>query len=707
MARSFYRPAPDNTVEDYARKNTYFHQASDTHFEMVHVAASGGSGDRYFQRQWTIDFDGKQTNVVENQIDFVLGSGNHARTYLHRTARGTLAELPLGWYAEDGGTWAMNPGYDRPDHRGFQRNITYDCMFCHNSYPEIPAGNAGPRSVPLFSRVPQGIDCQRCHGDGAKHVAMARRQGARADETRGSIVNPSRLTPDRQMEVCMQCHLETTSSPLPASMVRYERGPFSYQPGEPLADFLLHFDHAPGAMHDDKFEIAGSVYRLRQSECFRKSNGALTCTTCHNPHDALRGEEAARHYTSVCRQCHGAALDRLVSAGSHTASADCTGCHMPQRRTDDVIHAVMTDHLIQRKKPSRDLLAPAVEHRVDGNSYRGEVIQYYPPPAQLRPSDELYLAIAQVAQQSNLSAGIARLQAAIEKYRPERAEYYLQLGDALCKAGRFAEAVPAYEDALRREPKSAAALERLALCRSSLKQYSRAEVALKQALEIAPSAAAWIQFGVLRLQEGKAPDASAAFEKAMELDPEMPDAYNTAGALWFKMGETARAETALRRAIRLQPSDAPAHGNLANLLAASDRFEEARFHFEAALRFQENYNEGRYNYALALAKVHRLDEAQRQVEAILRADPNNAAAHEFFGNLLGAKGQPDRAMEQFREAVRIEPDFARANLDLGAALADAGDRAAAMAYLRKAAQSRDSAVRDEAMKLLDRLRKVP
>jgi tetratricopeptide (TPR) repeat protein len=733
MARSFYRPAPDNTAEDYAQKNTYYHPASDIHFEMIHLPPSGGRGDRYIQRQSTIDFDGKPANVVENEIDFVLGSGNHARTYLHRTARGTLAQLPLGWYAENGGVWAMNPGYDRPDHQGFQRKITYDCMFCHNGYPEIPDANASPRSAPIYSSIPEGIDCQRCHGDGEKHIALAR-HGARAEEIREAIVDPSRLTPGRQMEVCMQCHLETTSSPLPASIVRYERGPFSYRPDEPLTNFVRFFDTAPSAQdkvpsalddapgtgNENRFEITGSVYRLRQSACFRKSNGAgskriMTCTTCHDPHDDLRGEEAARHYTAVCRECHAARLDRLISAGAHTKSDDCTGCHMPKRRTDDVVHAAMTDHLIQRRKPARDLLAPAAERPIEGNAYRGEVIQYYPapltsaaqPPGRPTPDDQLYLAIAQVSQQSNLSAGIARLQAAIEKYHPERAEYYLQLGDALCNAGRFGEAVSVYEEALRREPKSAAALQRLALGLSSLRQYARADAALEQALDLAPDAATWIQLGVVRLQEGKAPDANAAFEKGMDLDPEMPDAYNTAGAIWFKIGDTARAENALRRAIRLQPNYAPAHSNLGNLLSASDRFEEARFHFETALRLQQNYNEARYDYALALAKVHRMDDAQAQVEAILRADPNSAAAHEFLGNLLGAKGRRDLAIEQFREALRIEPDFARANLDLGAALADSSDRTAAIPPLRKAAQSTDSAVRDEALKLLDKLGRVP
>src|SRR5678816_4392833 len=29
MARSFYRPSPSNTVEDYTRNNTFYHKASD------------------------------------------------------------------------------------------------------------------------------------------------------------------------------------------------------------------------------------------------------------------------------------------------------------------------------------------------------------------------------------------------------------------------------------------------------------------------------------------------------------------------------------------------------------------------------------------------------------------------------------------------------------------------------------------------------
>jgi len=621
MARSFYRPDPSNTIEDYARHNSYDHAASGIHYQMIH--RQDAAGDHYFQRQSTIGFGGESANVLETAIDFVMGSGNHARTYLHRTPRGTIEQLPLAWYSENGGEWAMSPGYDRPDHLGLQRNVTYDCMFCHNAYPEIPAAS-GPRSEPVFRSLPQGIDCQRCHGDGEKHIALAR-SGARLEQIRATILNPSRLDRERQMEVCAQCHLETTSSPLPGSIVRYEREPFSYHPGEPPDNFMLHFDHAPGTGHDAKFEIDGSMYRLRQSQCFRKSNGALTCTTCHDPHDALRGEEAARHYTSVCRQCHAAALDRLILAGAHTASQDCVGCHMPKRRTEDVVHVVMTDHLIQRSKPSGDPLAARAEIPVDANPYRGEVVAYNLGSS--TSEDELYLAIAQVAEQSNLNAGIAQLQAAIAKDHPRNPEYDLQLADALAHAHRFAEAVLVYREALKLDPNSAVAYDREALCLLQAENPAGAESELGEALKLAPTAARWVLLGEIRVQEGKLKQAVEAFQTATRLDPQMPDAFAMLGAIAYETGNPALAETALRRAIELHPNHAGAHNNLGNLLAETGRFEEAQFHFEAALHIRPGYAGARYDYALALIRVHKLDQAQAQLQAILEShDPQPSAA---------------------------------------------------------------------------------
>ena len=440
---------------------------------------------------------------------------------------------------------------------------------------------------------------------------------------------------------------------------------------------MLHFDKGSG----DRFEITGSAYRLRKSQCFLKSNGALSCTTCHNPHDVQHGEDATQRFTAVCRQCHGASLNQLVSAGKHTASTDCVGCHMPKRRAQDVVHTVMTDHYIQRFKPAGDLLAEIAEPRqTEATAYRGPVSLYY-PRALPKPDGALCLAIAQVTQGSNLTEGLAQLSAAIDKFKPVRAEYYLQWGDALRSSGRLQEALAAYEEAVRREPESVVAMERLALCLPLLKQDARAEAILKQVLEHTPAAALdWIQLGLVQLGEGKTSDALLAFEKAMQLDPDLPDGYNTAGAVWFETGDSVKGEAALREAIRIQPNYAQAHSNLGNLLSAAGRFDEARYHFESALRIKEDYTGAQYNYALALTRVRRFDEAQAQVEALLRTDPRSAEAHDFLGNLLGAKGQADRAIAEYREALRLAPGFNRASLDLGTALANSGDVDGSLPY---------------------------
>ncbi len=330
MGRSFARAGREPFAE--AR---FFHRASDRHYAVYR------KDGRLFQRRHQLAAAGAEINVVEKEMHYVIGSGNHSRTYLTRKPDGRLAELPLSWYSEGKGLWAMSPGYDRPDQEDFRRDINYQCMFCHNGYPNVAAGADSSGTAPIFpAELPEGIDCQRCHGPGGAHVAAM--QSGKKDQT--AIVNPARLSPERQMDLCMQCHLETTSFRLPGAIVRYDRPLFSYRPGEPLGDYALHFDHAPNSGREDKFEIAHAAYRLRQSSCFLKSGGKMVCTTCHNPHDTAAAKPA-------CLGCH-------PDAARHDTPRGCAGCHMPKRRTEDVVHVVMTDHLIQRRIPARDLLRP-------------------------------------------------------------------------------------------------------------------------------------------------------------------------------------------------------------------------------------------------------------------------------------------------------------------------------------------------------------
>ncbi len=644
MGRSFSRPGPENTVEDYTTNNAYYHAASDRHYTMYEREG------RYYQRRHQVGFDGKETNVIEKEIHFMLGSGNHARTYLHRAEDGKLVELPIAWYSEEGGFWAMNPGYDRPDHDGFRRRITHSCMFCHNGYPKIEPGSDTFGTDSIFKgKIPEGIDCQRCHGPGRDHIQAVQTEGATLETIRGAIVNPARLNPERQMDVCMQCHLETTSARLPNFIRRYERGAFSFRPGEDLDEYILHFDHAPGSGYDDKFEIVSAAYRLRMSACFQASDGDLTCITCHNPHDIPRGEEAVRHYVGVCQSCHSPALDELVAAGRHTRSEGCLSCHMPKRRTEDVVHVVMTDHFIQRQRQARDLLAPLQEKIRD---YEGEVVLYQSAEVPSQGEKGLYLAVAQVKENSNLEQGIPRLEKAIRQYQPERSEFYFELAEAYFENGNMEKAVPMYEETLHRHPDFWPALRKLGVALSNSGEFSKAAEVLRKASEIARQDATSLNdLSLVYRQQGRLEEGLAVLHEAIGRDPDFPEAYNNLGGVLLDSGDRASAEAAFRNAIRIQPDLASAHNNLANLLASGGDFPQAQYHFKKAIQSDSSYAATYYDYGIALAQSRQFNEARAQLEKAVQLNPDWADAHMVLGELLVVQGNFGEALPHFQEAA--------------------------------------------------------
>jgi predicted CXXCH cytochrome family protein len=666
MGRSFSRVRAGQPLADFNGNNRLHHQASDRHYTMVE------RDGRLYQRRHQIGFDGQETNTIEFEASYVVGSGNHARTFLRRTADGRLLQLPVSWYAERGGFWAMSPGYDKPAHLDFRRTIDTGCMSCHTGYPRTPVEDdgLGPKFAPPVAPergsngvgergLPEGIDCQRCHGPGQAHIDAAGRNNL--DAALRAIVNPAKLDRDRQLETCMQCHLEPTSSPLPYQIRRYEHAPFSFEPGKALADYFIYFDHAPAAGRDDKFEIAGAAYRLRKSACFQQTD--MTCVTCHDPHDIPRGEEAIRRQVAICQSCHKAVHPGGAPRVAGVASgATCLDCHMPKRRTDDAVHVVMTDHYIQRRRAARDLLAPrteadALQHR----EYRGEVVPYYPAPLPATPDNELYLALAQVQQGSNLAAGIGRLEQAIGTHKPERPELYYELGRAYGKTSNHAAAMRWSEEALRRDANFLPALKELALAASAAGDLARSAQTLEKALTAGPrDATALADLGNVRLQQGRLDDASKVLQRALSLDPDMPPANNTMGLASLRQGDTASAERYFRAAIRSQPDLAEAHNNLGNLLAGRQAYEEASYHFEQAIRIDPEYVTALHSYGVVLALTKSYPRAVSALEKVVRLAPNLVQARLDLADVLATMGRVNDAARHYGIAAKSADPEARA-----------------------------------------------
>jgi predicted CXXCH cytochrome family protein len=599
MGRSFHAVGSSEPEGNFRYAANLYHRPSDRHYTI-----SSRDGHPY-QRRYQLGFQGKDTNIVEKRIDYVIGSGNHARTFVSRNREGELIELPVSWYAENGGYWAMSPGYNRAGHSDFRRSITFECMFCHNSYPAVKPGADLSSRRPVFpARLPEGIDCQRCHGPGSSHIAAAGSGSATRDAIRQSIINPARLNRQRQLELCLQCHLETTSGKLPASIRRNGRGIFSYRPGEPLQDYILHFDRK-AADSEDRFEIAGAGYRLVQSACFQ--NSQMTCLTCHDPHQIPHGNQATGHYAAVCRTCH----IQSLHVSHMNPAADCTGCHMPKRRTQDAVHVIMTDHLIQRRKPSRNLLASLPEPSEQKHLYRGEVIPFYPD--KMDPADEVYLAAAQVQDSANLAAGIPRLSQAIEARKKPEPEFLTVLGDAYAKSGQHEEALQSFEAALRIRPEFRPAVKGLVAVLFAAGQLSRTVEAITHFAAIsALDPELLTDLGNAYFRIGASDQAEKVLLEASVGNPDLPETQNLLGLIALEKGNRISAEKYFREAIRLHPDLAPAHNNLANLLAGAHDYDQAKYHFKKAVALDPADAEARKSYSLLLE----LDHAKRHPDRL-------------------------------------------------------------------------------------------
>ena len=587
MARAFSRPRPDQDIEDFAAP-PFVHAASGQVFQISR------QGDRLVFRRWQEHAAGQRINVFEQTVDWILGSGDHARTYLYQTAAGEIYQLPLAWYSQTR-SWGMAPGYDRPDHDGVVRRVRRECVFCHTAYPDVPAGGdaySAPQALPVH--LPEGIGCQRCHGPGAAHIWLAAGGIGVRDEIRASIFNPGRLPPARRDEVCQGCHLQPSVA-LPG-VRRFGRGDFSFRPGEPLADYLVQVDvDEEGRLPAERFEINHHPYRLRQSRCFIASGGALSCLTCHDPHRRVPVEERAAHYRAACLTCH--RPEACTRPHDAAEPGDCVSCHMAKRRTQDVVRVVMTDHLIRRRPGGPELLAPLAESEpaLTGVHLLGA-------GAPSGPLGEVYRAAAVVRAVRSPEA-VAHLEKMLGVAKPLEIEPWLDLAQGQLGQRRFADAERTLTALLKDHPGHSQAMEWLALARAG---------------------------------QGRLDDAILILQQLLAAGSERPEAEFNLGRLLAGRGRPTEAEAHLQRAVTERPNLVAAWFQLGEVRAALDRPAEAAACYRRTLEIDPRHT-GAY---LALGRL-------------LLAQGDRAAALRWLRHGAQAAAQPDLVAAALREAEGV------------------------------------------------------
>jgi predicted CXXCH cytochrome family protein len=574
MAQSFKRPDEALPMEDFGSE--FYHAPSDRYYQMSR------RDDGLYFRRYQRGRDGGVLNELEIPVAWVMGSGNRARSYLYQTEWGELYLLPIGWYSETD-SWGMSPGFEDADHPGIHRRVERECMFCHNAFPEVPAGSDVNQQVEVFPHnLPQGTGCQRCHGPGAEHI----RRVANGDDLPAiheAIINPGRLASEQRDSVCFQCHMLPSANLVGAR--RFGRGDYSFIPGQDLSDYLVHVDITEHeADPADRFEINHHGYRFFQSHCFRESEGRLACITCHDPHVKPETSSFRANVAEVCSSCHENS-ESQHEAGAGFRKDACVTCHMPQRRTRDVIHVTMTDHLISRGPFDLDELVKPInnEHRaVTGVN----LLPLGSPPV----GDEalIYRMIAALRAGRNVEVARHGLEQALDKTTITDPTPYMDLATAQLETGQFEAAEATTRRLIAQNGNLHAAYTSLGIALMAQDKGEEAISMLKRSLELQPDPETHFNLAAGYLRVGQYSLAEGQIDAAIKLRPYMAIAWKYKALLLDSRGARLAARDALVRALQLEPLDLSVFEELIKLLRELGDYTEADLYEDLAIRISQS-----------------------------------------------------------------------------------------------------------------------
>ncbi|MEW4530423.1 multiheme c-type cytochrome [Maioricimonas sp. JC845] len=513
MGRSLAPAVAASQLESYGEEAGFeLPLAPTATFEQFYFAEQ--SDDVVLHHEVVVDESGETIYDQAVPVAFTVGSGQRGRSYLVNRD-GLLYMSPMTWYSTKE-QWDLSPGYERRNLH-FGRRIIDGCLQCH-------AGRVAQEATNRYEPQPfveASIGCERCHGPSQSHVDYWREGGS--DEQPDPILKLADLPRDRRDHVCFQCHLVGEQR-----LVRYGRNEFDFRPGDHVGDIWTILLRGTGIEEGDgqaSTEAVSQVEQMLSSVCFKKSNGELGCTSCHDPHSIPSAEERVDFYRAACLNCHGPDTTEcskpLAERQAVTADDSCIACHMAPVAANDVPHTSQTDHRILRRP-----LAEALQPRAGGLHVFGESDGVI-PDTEAKRARAIFLA--RTAEQANDAALAVESIPVLEEWIkgvPDDVEAGEVLGLAYNLVGDYAQAEQVWQRTLELDPNHEELLRRLFILSHDSGELQGALTYGERLTTVNPwNYEYWGRMAHILGQTGRLEDGIAAAEKAVSINPAVVNIY--------------------------------------------------------------------------------------------------------------------------------------------------------------------------------------
>jgi tetratricopeptide (TPR) repeat protein len=163
--------------------------------------------------------------------------------------------------------------------------------------------------------------------------------------------------------------------------------------------------------------------------------------------------------------------------------------------------------------------------------------------------------------------------------------------------------------------------------------------------------------GAEALLDGEIARAEPLLRRALDLDPELPEAWNNLGLTARRAGRLPEAIAHLEQALAVEPGFVPALENLAGFYRMAG--DAARAGAAAARALELRTRNPYYLLMQAVDSLRdgRLEEAEELARRARRLDKRIPEVHVVLGRLALARGDSEAAAESFARAQRLGAGF--------------------------------------------------
>jgi tetratricopeptide (TPR) repeat protein len=164
---------------------------------------------------------------------------------------------------------------------------------------------------------------------------------------------------------------------------------------------------------------------------------------------------------------------------------------------------------------------------------------------------------------------------------PKDSQAWYYLGRTKYNENRFEEALSAFQQCLKLDPRNVKAEDNLGLSHQALGQTADALTAFRNAIAwqaqlLKKNSGPFINIGILLLEQNKVEDAVAYLTEAVEISPEEPRAHEQLGKAYSRQNDLPKAQGELERAVSLSPDNAALHFILGQLYRKQGMNEKAK-----------------------------------------------------------------------------------------------------------------------------------